>query len=138
MATWQTNAKYLSIAGIDVSNYIISAKLEAKYDKKPDTYGDVEDTSHYLGLRTVSLSGALRWDDTFMPTLLAAIGNRQSVEVVYGPNDNVAGQPKHQQNFKFDTFGIEQNAEKDRIEFPLSAESTGAPTKNMWNGVDVF
>lgn len=134
MATWETNAKYLTIAGIDVTDLVISAKLEQKYEKKPDTYGDVEDTSHYLALRTISLSGALRWNAAKIATLLASIGNRQSVEVVYGPNGNVTGQPKHAQNFRFDTFGLEQNAEKDRVEFPLSAESTGAPTSNMWTG----
>jgi len=124
---------YVEIDGTDVSAYVTNVTIGDSVEETDITHGS--GTTHRE--RQVGLRG-----NTFSATLVYNIENIDVIRalcksgvktVVFGPHGNVAGRPKHEQDFLFASVELSQSVEQNEaLRFPLSGNSSGAPVTDMY------
>ena len=135
MAVTNTNDAFMSINGTDVSADWTELKLDHKRPSVKADRGSSDWVQKLSGLDEFSGDITLVYDDSAVPTAVQALFDNANVAVIYGPQGNTSGTPKHEQNFVLTGIGFTQMTDKSNmLVFKCSVESTGAPTSNMLSG----
>jgi hypothetical protein len=147
MAHYNGNNAYLSIngrvlgaaSGAD-SNVFISASLKLSTgDEETSAGSGISWEEHADKLSVVEATFEIAYDvgvvDDDLDAVTDALGIGQVVAIIYGPEGNTTGQPKHQQDFLVTGVdGPKVDVKKTRAMFSISAKSTGVPTSNLYAG----
>lgn len=138
MAVYSGNDDFLSIDGVDLSAYWREAEISPSVETADVTAGSgVTHRSRNEGLKDYTFSFTIVYDTADLQTILPVIKPGTHL-VVYGPEGNSAGKPKHQQRFIFTEAPTSGNHEKsDARTFSISAEAAEPPIDDMYVG-DTF
>lgn len=137
MAHFSGNTPYIALDNVDVSAYWTEGSLEPSNAPTDVTAGS--GTTHIernAGLDDTKLSLTIAYDDA-SATLASYIGklkpgNKYTIEI--GIEGQVAGKPKHIQEFILESSPVNQSVKKDAVVFKLSFSGSAAPTYNMFAG----
>lgn len=135
MATYSGNNDYLSIDGVDLSAYWREAEITPSIETADVTAGSGSThRERNEGLKDHTFNFTIVYDSADLQTILPVI-KPGTHTVIYGPEGNAAGKPKHQQSFIFTEVPTGGNYEKsDARVFSISAEAAAAPTYDMYAG----
>lgn len=135
MATYSGNKDYLSIDGVDLSAYWRDAEISPSMETADVTTGaNVTHRQRNEGLKDYAFSFTIAYDDEDLQTILPLIEVGRHL-VVYGPEGNAAGKPKHQQYFIFTEAPTSGTFEKNEARaFSVSGEAAAAPIDDMYDG----
>lgn len=146
MALYNGNNAYLSInsyvvgaaSGAD-SNLFINFEMSLQTGDEDVSAGSgISWERHAPKLSRVNATAQIAYDTDSVESDLAGIlstGKGDIVEVIYGPEGNSAGTPKHQQNFLItQVSGPTINVAKTRAMFEMTMVSDGEPTSNLYEG----
>lgn len=150
MPAYNGNNAYLSING-----HVVGAATGADANiyrsfEMDVTTGD-EDVSAGAGitweahadkLSVINGKAMIVYDPTTVVTdidsVLNSLGRGSVVEIIWGPEGNGSGKPKHQQDFLITQVkGPTVNHDKTAVVFEITCKSTEAPTSNFYAG-DTF
>lgn len=136
MGRLQDNTQYLSINGQTITAEFISAGVSKSNSSVETTSGSgATDTMRGRGLSSYSFRASIAYLTESVDDILLAIGDDDIIVIEFGPESNVAGKPRHVQTFNVTSIeGPEKTVEKGAVEFSLQAESTAAPSVNMYAG----
>lgn len=134
MALYSGNKDYLSIDGVELAGFWRDTQIVATVDMAENTSGNAQFKSRFETLRDYSMSFTIAYDDEEADMILNLVRPGKHL-VVYGPEGNVAGKPKHQQYFIFPQVETEGDSEKSQLRvFSVSANAAEAPLFDMYNG----
>ena len=136
MAETNTNSYYLTIGGRNMSARVRSVTITPSIATVESTSGSgVTDVENLPGLRSHTISIMLAYDTATFSSDGPKLLGKQTV--VYGPEGNASGKPKHEQDFILTGAPVTQSSQKTLMEFSISGTSTGAPTEDMYDN-DTF
>lgn len=134
MPSYNGNNIYLVIDGMEVQSQFKSVSLEPSIESVDTTRG--AGATHMMrneGLRDTSISFSLGYDTDLVPTWLPKL--RPGLHtIVFGPEGNATGKPKHQQDFITTAAPLEVTVEKGEVVFDVSGEGAAAPVFDMFAG----
>ena len=133
MADFNSNAYFLSVGGTDLSARVIDVDLSQDTNAVENTNG--ASTTHEgnaPGLKSNKISFTLQYDDATRLTDIVLLHGTQAV--IYGPEGNTGGDPKHNQSFMLSGVGVKQTVAKDNVVFSVDGVGNGAPTTDMFAG----
>jgi len=132
MATLNENDYYLSVGGTDVSSYVVDVTLEPSVTSQDVTAGSGSDwVNRAEGLKDCTISFTLAYDDASGYAFSILQGEKQ---IIYGPEGNSSGAPKHTQYFILTGAPHTVNVSKEMVTFSVSGEGSQDPTDNMFAG----
>lgn len=137
MAATNTNAAFLSIDAIDISALWIELKLNPKRGTTSATAGsNVEWESVLPTLKKVTGDLTIRFDSgAVVPPVIQNMLDNDTIDLIYGPEGNTSGDPKHEQTFTVTGIDWAQMSDKSKmLQYKISLESTGTPTSDMFSG----
>jgi hypothetical protein len=140
MATLQGNDQYISVNSSVVTTTYRSFSMELATDQEDTSAGTgIEWASRGAKLSTITATLTIVHDtgtvSSTLDTILNSVGRGDVVPVVFGPEGNTAGQPKHDQDFLVTGItGPETGHDKPLVTYEISMESSGAPRSNMYDG----
>ncbi len=134
MARYNGNGIFLSIDGNTITGSWKEVELTSSIEEIDTTQG-VGQT--YLqrseGLRDVAITLMVGYDPDTVQAQLAML--RPGIHtVVFGPEGNSAGKPRHEQAFLFTEAPLGQDVKKKEVVFTVSGSGADAPTVDMFNG----
>jgi hypothetical protein len=140
MAEYSGNDVYLSINGKNVGG--LWRGFEMTFNS------GTEDTSAGAGidwekaaakLQHITAVGTIVYDDvTAAADFTALWEDDMIVRVIYGPEGDVSGKPKHEQDFKIESIpGPATGHDKPLVTLEFRMRSTGVPQSNIYAG-DTF
>lgn len=135
MAVYSGNKDYISIDGVNLSAYWREAEISPSMETADVTAGaNVTHRSRNEGLNDYAFSLTIVYDDADLQTILPVIKPGRHL-VVYGPEGNVAGKPKHEQYFIWTEAPTGGNHEKSEARvFTISGEAAAPPISDMYAG----
>lgn len=134
MTALNGNNAYLSINGIEVQSKYKTVKLEPSIATIETTRG--AGTAHVqraTGLQDTKLTVTVGYD---VETIQTQIGYLKpgKYTVIYGPEGNGTGKPRHQQEFIMTGAPFEIKVDKSEVVFEMSLEGSDAPVADMFSG----
>lgn len=135
MATLNGNTVYLSIDGVDVSGFWTSFTLSPTVESVDVTAGSA--TAHReraAGLADTSCSGTIVYDAASVSTYIQKVKPGEHT-IIWGPEGNTSGKPKHEQVFIITDAPHTVVVEKEMVAFEFSGEAAAAPVSDMYAGV---
>ena len=135
MAVYSGFNDFLSIDGTDVSPYIRDVELEESMETAETTAGSgVANRTRNTGLKDHTLSFTIVYDIDDIATWLPLLKPGEHT-VIWGPEGNATGKPKHEQKFIFESAPLSGNYEQSEARtVPVSGVSSEAPTTDFWAG----
>lgn len=132
MAEYSGFSDYLSIDGTDVSEYLVEVEHDPIIETADVTMGSGTTwRSRNVALKDGNLNFSVGYDDAFIGTLLPLIRPGRHT-VVYGPEGNGAGKPKHEQAFIFTGRPSTGNMQQSELRvFAVAGVADGAPTTDI-------
>lgn len=150
MPVYNGNDAYLSVNSVIVADPDDATEKVFRMFRMSRSVGDENTTSgagaewedHAGKLGVINGTITISYNTSRVLTDLAAIDDRtaegQIIPIVWGPEGDVAGKPKHDQDFLVTQInGPEVNVEKPLVTFEMTVVSSGAPRSNMYAG-DTF
>lgn len=140
MPEFNGNDIYLTINSVDVTARWRSIEMSMSIgDEDVSAGAGVEWEKHASKLKNVSATVTLVYDDTNAASdLFNLVVAGDVVAVVYGPEGNTAGKPKHDQDFKINSIsGPSMNHDKTLVTLAWEMISSNAPRSNIYEG-DTF
>lgn len=140
MPEYNGNNIYLTMNAVDVKARWRNFEMKLGVgDEDVSAGANVAWEKHASKLRNITGKITLVYDDTAAAANLAALYTANDIiAVVYGPESNVAGKPKHDQDFKINGInGPTTNHDKTLVTFEYDLVSTGEPRSNIYEG-DTF
>jgi hypothetical protein len=136
MATLAGNNAYLTIGGTDVSAYAVVFSGEHSAEEINVTAGfGATYQERVAGLKDFSGTFTIVYETTLAPTHLTLIGAGQLRTIVWGPEGNTAGKPKHEQSCLITGVkGPEVKVDKSMTVFEVSFKGAAAPVTDMYSG----
>lgn len=136
MATLNGNNVYLTVNAVDMTPYFVNLEWEKSTEAVDVTAGaGTEWTELAAGLSSLKGKLTVVYETTAVTTHFQTLNSGNTYTVVYGPESNTAGKPKHEQSFFFSKIaGPKQDVAKKLVVFECDIESTGAPVTNMYAG----
>jgi hypothetical protein len=136
MARLAQNNYYLALNGVDVSPHTGEINLQASSEEIDITSGTGKThMERSAGLRDTQLSAVLAYDDTALATYVATLRPGQVYTVVFGPEGNTSGKPKHEQSFLLvSNGGPKVDVKKGFTIFELQFSGAAAPVTDFYNG----
>ncbi len=131
MAKYQGNNYFLSIGGVDVSEWVVDVNLSPSINSVDTTAGaGTEHVQRGEGLddHTISITIAAVTAGEYARTLL-----KGTQALIYGLEGNAAGKPKHTQSFILTPVHT-TTVTKDFVTHTVSGEATGVPSDDMYDG----
>lgn len=128
MTVYSGNDDFLSIDGVNVSSYWVDTDITPSGESADTTSGS--GTTHRTrnaGLKDHKIKITIVYDADAIATILplATIGQHT---VIYGPQGNGTGKPKHQQVFNFTSVPTKGDVEKKtKRVFTIDGEAMAAP-----------
>lgn len=135
MVAFNGNNVYLTINGISVCPFFAEMELERSVDTEDVTAGcGVTDMQRAPKLRDRSGKLKIVYDAGRVHEYIAELGE-DTAFIVYGPEGNVAGKPKHAQKFILEKVsGPGQSNDKKKVVFDISLKQADAPQDDMYAG----
>ena len=138
MPEFADNGAYLTVNGRDVGPIFRAASITASNSVQDTTAGaGVSDMKRQPGLGSHDISMTLAYNTDRVATDITNLKTGVIVRIVWGPEGNAAGKPKHEQDFIFASNVRAQSVEKTPVVFELSGSSALAPISDMDDG-DTF
>ena len=136
MAAVAANDGHLTIGGTNVSGYSTKCKIGAMADSQDTTAGfGTAWKSEAPGLLSASLEAEIVYDAGGVSSYVAKLQSGVVVRVIWGPNSNVAGRPKHEQDFHITSCeGPEVTVDKTKLSYSIKGNSVGPPITNQYTG----
>lgn len=139
MAQYESNNAYLEIDGTDVSGYWTgTADAEQSADIKEGNYGAGQEYVRRVGGlidTTISFSIIYDTETTAKAESFNLFRTGQIVDIVYGPEGQIAGKPRHAGKFYIDSLtGPSVDQEKAPVMVEISLSQQDEPTDDMYNG----
>lgn len=134
MAEYNNFNDFLSVGGTDVSAYIRDVEISRTQETADVTAGSgVTDRKRNTALIEHEITITFVYDDAFVATLLPLIKGKQTV--IWGPEGNGSGKPKHEQSFIFTEQSTSGSHEQTDVRvFPVTGVSAAAPTTDFFSG----
>lgn len=140
MPEYNGNNIHLTVNAVDVKARWRTFEMKKNIgDEDVSAGAGIEWEKHASKLKNVGGTITLVYDDTAAAANMAALHTTNSiVAVVYGPEGNAAGKPKHDQDFLIKTIsGPTTNHNKTLVTLQYEVISTGEPRSNFYAG-DTF
>ena len=136
MAFLADNAAFISIDAVDKSSQCKSWKLEHNAEVHETTAGfGATYRTRAGGLKDTKLTVMRAYDDVNISVDILNQNAGTAYAIILGPEDNVAGKPKHAQSFILDgVSGIDRDVEGTPVVFEFTYSGNGDPTSNMFTG----
>lgn len=147
MSSYNDNNAYLSIngrvlgaaSGADSNIFITGTTKVTTGDEETTKGSGVDWEDHDPKLAVIDGTWEIGYETTTVSTdltsILNSLGRGDVVEIIWGPEGNTGGQPKHQQDFLITGVdGPKIDVKKARAMFSISGKSKGTPTSNMYAG----
>lgn len=136
------NDVYISINGRDVGGIWRGFEMNLSIgDEDVSAGAGIDWEKHAAKLKVVGATATLVYNtDSVVADIAAIIGATEGhvVPVVYGPENNTAGKPKHDQDFLITGISGPSTAhEKSLVMFEIELNSSGEPRSNLYDG-DTF
>lgn len=134
MPAYNGNQIYLSIDGVEVQAEFKRVQIEPKISSVDVTRGaGTEHMQRATGLSDTSFSVTVGYQTHKIQQQIAYM--RPGVkQIVFGPEGDAPGKPKHVQDFILTGAPFEITVEKGEVAFELSFEGADAPVVDMFNG----
>lgn len=140
MPEYNGNNIYLMMGGHDVKARwrSFTPKLNIG-DEDVSAGANIAWEKHASKLKNVGATVTLVYDDTDAAGDIADLFTANDIiAVVYGPESNTSGKPKHDQDFKINSInGPTTNHDKTLVTLEYDLISTGEPRSNIYEG-DTF
>jgi hypothetical protein len=135
MAVLNEMNDFLSIDGTDVSSYLRDVNIGKTLETADTTHGSgVKHRSRNAGLEDYEFSATLVYETADIATLLPLLKPGEHT-VIWGPEGNGSGKPKHEQKFIFTELPFEGNYEQsDPRVLAVSAEASAPPVSDWVEG----
>jgi hypothetical protein len=134
MTSYVGNNIYLTIGGIVVHGLYKKVNLDPTTDTVDVTRGS--GTNHMqreAGMRDTKMGITVGYETTQIQTQLQyLLPGRYTV--VFGPEGNTPGKPKHQQDFILTGAPLEIDVSKKEVAFDIKLEGADAATADMYAG----
>lgn len=131
MADFNGNNYFLSVGGTNLSTRVIDVDISQDTNAVEDTNGaSATHESNAPGLKSTKISFTLQYDDATRLADLVLLHGAQPV--IYGPEGNTGGNPKHDQPFMLSGVGLKQTVAKDNVVFSVDGVGNGAPTTDLF------
>lgn len=134
MTAYNGNNIYLVIGGIEVQSKFKKVNLEPSIETVDTTRG--AGTNHMQrspGLEDTKMSATIGYDTPGIQTQIKYLKPGQYT-IIFGPEGNAPGKPKHVQDFIINSAPLEIAVEKSEVAFELKMEAADAPLMNMFAG----
>lgn len=130
------NNAYLTIDGYDMAAIGIEVTAEMAGTSNEQPYGFGSNwTKREPGLKDLTLNVNVIYDTDNIDSYITSIATQQKVTVVYGPEGNTTGKPKHSGSFIVDSLtGPTVVVTKDQVIFEMSLVTADEPTDDMYAG----
>ena len=140
MATYNGNNAYLEFGGVNLSGYFTDdIDFQASNETVDTTAGAGQtDRQRRAGLNDRTMSFVVVYDDAELATYVQSLTQGTIGTLVYGPEGNGAGKPRHQGSAILQQVtGPNLGIEKPKVTFELSFEQADKPTHTIQAG-DTF
>lgn len=136
MPAFNGNNGYLTINAVNVSGYSTEMGIEASNATVDVTAGfGTEHMQRAAGLNDTKANAVIAYLAGQVATYITQLHVGSEAVVVWGPEGNVSGKPKHQQKFIVaSSSGPKQTVKKDMVVFEISFEAADAPIEDMYAG----
>ena len=134
MVALNGNSVFLSIDGVDVSGFWTAFTMSPSLESVDITAGS--GTAHReraAGLADTACNGVIVYDAASVSTYIQQVKPGEHT-IIYGPEGNTAGKPKHVQVFIITEAPHSTGVEKPMVVFEFSGEAAAAPTYDMMAG----
>lgn len=136
MAGRVDNDIYLTINGVSVCAYFKEVELKIMSAGIDITAGCAQDWEQIgAGMLSSTMSAQLTYDDTNVDDYLATLKPGQVITVVYGPEGNTAGKPKHEQLMHIESVTTGNKSVKDAVIFDIEMKGADTPTAIIFDNV---
>lgn len=128
------NGIFLSIDGTTITGSWKDIEITSSMEEVDTTQG-VGQTymQRSEGLRDTEISITIGYDPDNIQAQFAML--RPGIHtVVFGPEGNGTGKPKHEQSFLFTEAPLGQDVKKKEVVFTVSGAGADAPSVDMYNG----
>lgn len=134
MASFNGNDAYLTIGGTDVSGFWTGFTLTESIEAVDVTAGSGTDHRERAeGLADTSCSGTIVYDAASVSTYIQKL-KPGTYTIIWGPEGNTAGKPKHEQSFIITEVSHSVTVDKKMVVFEFSGKAAAAPTYDMHAG----
>ncbi|MBZ0294498.1 MAG: hypothetical protein K8L99_18180 [Anaerolineae bacterium] len=140
MAEYNGNDVFLTMNGVDVEARWRSFEMNLNVgDEDVSAGAGIEWEKHASKLKNIQGTITLIYNTTQAATDFAALWTEnQEIAVVYGPENNTATKPKHDQDFLITSIsGPTTGHDKPAVMVEFSVISRGVPRSNIYAG-DTF
>jgi hypothetical protein len=140
MPEYNGNDIHIQMNAVDVGARWRSFEMTLNIgDENVSAGAGIDWEKHASKLKNISATLTLVYDDTAAANNIAALATANDiVAIVYGPEGNATGKPKHEQSFKVNSVeGPSTNHDKTLVVLTYSLISSGVPTSNIYAG-DTF
>lgn len=137
MPEYNGNDIYLTVDGVNVEARWRDFQPSKKIADVDISAGATEThEKHAKGLEVISAKMVLMYDSTAAASDMAAQCPADAlVTVAYGPENNTAGKPRHEQIFKINSItGPSPNYKKDAVMLEFDMIGADEPTHDMYRG----
>ena len=139
MAAYNGNNVSLTINGFDFGTIFRSFTPDIQIGDENVSHGaDTDWEKHASKLKVVNATAIGIYDDTTAAadvTAMLDLSGDDIVTVVYGPEGNASGKPKHEQDFLVTRVnGPATNHDKTLVTWELTLISTGEPVTDIYAG----
>lgn len=134
MAVYSGNDDHLMIDGVNCDGYWRRIKISPIQDSEENTSGTAECVERIPTLTDYMIELTIMYDDTQIDTLVPLVAPGVHT-VLWGPQGNASGKPKHQQEFIFNEAPTEAVHDMSQARaFLVSGKAHKAPVYNFWKG----
>lgn len=136
MPAFNGNKGYLTINAADVSGFSTEMGIEPSNSVVDVTAGfGTEHMQRAPGLNDTKAKVVIAYLAGQVADYITHLHVGKEALVVWGPEGNVSGKPKHQQKFIVaSASGPKQTVKKDMVVFEISFEAADAPIEDMYAG----
>ena len=131
MADFNGNSWFFSVGGTTLTARLIDIDISQDTNAVEQTSGGA--TTHEgnaPGLKSTKISFVLQYDDATRLTDILLLHGTQAV--IYGPEGNTGGDPKHNQSFMLTGVGAKQTVAKDNVVFSVDGVGNDVPTTDFF------
>lgn len=134
MSAFNGNNPYLAIDGIVLDTEWKEVEITGTMETQDVTQGvGRTGMQRAEGLRDASISIVVGYRTEKIQQQFAMLKPGRH-NVVYGPEGNIPGKPKHVQDFIFNDTPLGQNVDKSEVSFSVGGDQADEPTVDLYNG----
>lgn len=134
MSAFNGNNPYLAIDGVVLDTEWKEVELSGSIETQDVTQGvGRTGMQRAEGLRDASISLVVGYRTEKIQQQFTMLRPGRHT-VIYGPEGNTPGKPKHVQDFIFNDMPLGQNVDKSEVAFSIGGDQADEPTVDMYSG----